>query len=133
MNATFMKILFIAVLISISASVYAQNPQQTPKTPEEVAVEQALKLQTDLKLSDYQLFYVDSILQTNFVGQQQEFEKMRASGMQGQKSYEDVYNKWKAKTEDAFEKILNKEQFEKFLKLSGVPAKERKKRLAKTP
>jgi len=131
MNITFTKILFIAILVALTTSLRAQTQQQEPKTPEEMAIEQALKLQRDLKLSDYQLFYVDSILQTNFVGQQQEFEKMKASGLQSQKSYEDVFNKWKTKTEDAFEKILDKAQFEKFLKLSGVSAKDRKQRLAK--
>ena len=131
MNTTFTKILFIAILVALTTSLRAQTQQQEPKTPEEMAIEQALKLQRDLKLSDYQLFYVDSILQTNFVGQQQEFEKMKASGLQSQKSYEDVFNKWKTKTEDAFEKILDKTQFEKFLKLSGVSAKDRKQRLAK--
>jgi len=131
MNTTFAKILFAAILIVLTTSMYAQNPQQEQKTPEEVAAEQALKLQRDLKLSEYQLFYVDSILQTNFVGQSQEFEKMKASGLQSQKSYQDVYDKWKAKTEDALEKVLDKTQFEKFLKLSGVSAKERKKRLEK--
>jgi len=131
MNTTFAKILFIAILVALTTSLRAQTQQQEPKTPEEMAIEQALKLQRDLKLSDYQLFYVDSILQTNFVGQQQEFERMRASGLQSQKSYEDVFNKWKTKTEDAFEKILDKTQFEKFLKLSGVSAKDRKQRLAK--
>jgi hypothetical protein len=131
MNTTFAKILFIAILVALTSSLRAQTQQQETKTPEETAVEQALKLQRDLKLSDYQLFYVDSILQTNFVGQYQEFEKMKASGLQSQKSYEDVFNKWKTKTEDAFEKILDKTQFEKFLKLSGVSAKDRKQRLAK--
>ena len=131
MNTTFAKILFAAILIALTTSMYAQNMQQAPKTPQEVAMEQALKLQRDLKLSDYQLFYVDSILQTNFVGQQQEFEKMRVSGLQNPKSYEDVFNRWKTLTEDALEKILDRQQFEKFLKISGVPPKERKKRLAK--
>ena len=130
MNATSIKILFVAIFISISAAIYAQNPQQDPKTPEEIAMEQAKRFQENLKLSDYQLFHVDSTLQTNFVGQQQEFEKMRMSGLQSQKSYQDVYDKWRQKTEDAFEKILDRGQFEKFLKLSGMPAKERKKRLA---
>ena len=131
MNTTFIKILFTSFLLALTTSLYAQTQKQEPKTPEEAAVEQALKLQQSLKLSDYQLFYVDSILQANFVGQYQEFEKMKTSGLQSQKSYEDVYNKWKSKTEDAFEKILDKAQFEKFLKLSGVSAKERKQRLAK--
>ena len=130
------KAIIITLLTAISAillcnPVYAQNPQQEPKTPQEVAIEQAIRLQRDLKLSDYQLFYIDSILQTNFTGQQDEFEKMRVSGLQSQKSYEDVFNKWKTRTEDAFEKILDRTQFEKFLKISGVPAKERKRRLAK--
>ena len=131
MSTTSIKILFTAILVILTTLVYAQNPQQEQKTMEEVATEQSLKLQQDLKLSDFQLFYVDSILLANFIGQQQEFEQMRASGLQSQKSYENVYNKWKTKTEDAFEKILDRPQFEKFLKISGVPAKERKKRLAK--
>ena len=131
MKTALIKILFPVILIALAIPAYAQSQQQQPKTPQEAASEQALILQRDLKLSDYQLFYVDSILQTNFVGQDQEFEKMRVSGLQSQKSYEDAYKRWKTKTEDALEKILDRPQFEKFLKLSGVSAKERKKRLAK--
>jgi len=132
MNTTFVKILFVtAILIAIPVLAHAQNPQQEQKSPEEIAIDQALKLQRDLKLSEYQLFFVDSILKANFTGQFQEFENMRSSGLQSQKTYENVFNKWKTQTEDAFEKILDREQFERFLKISGVPAKERKKRLAK--
>ena len=119
MKASKLLILTINVLF-FSPFIYGQNQEQQPqKTPIEVASEQAEKLQKELNLKDYQLFLVDSVLQRNFTDLMKEVESMRVAGIQTRESYKSVEEKWTAKTDNAFEKIFDKEQFIKYLKMGG--------------
>lgn len=104
------------ILCFTSFIVFGQEPE---KTPEQLASEQADRLQKDLDLADHQVFYIDSVLQYNFTGLTKEMEDMRKAGMQSRDSYMNVQKKWGMKTEEAFEKILDNNQFVKYLKLSG--------------
>ncbi len=124
-----LKITLISFLLFLTIFTFAQDPNQVQKTPVEIASEQADRLLRELKLNDYQLFMVDSVLQTNIAGVMDEFERMRKGGMQNPESYRDVQKKWQTKTEDAFEKLLTIEQFDRYLRISGVPSRERKKRI----
>lgn len=84
-----------------------------------MATEQADRLQKDLGLADHQVFFVDSVLQFNFAGLTKEIEEMQKAGIQSRDSYMNAQKKWGLKTEEAFEKILDNDQFLKYLKLSG--------------
>ncbi len=121
--------LLVFCLLAVTSTIDAQTNQPPQKTPVELAAEQADRLQIDLKLNDYQVFLIDSVLQANLTGVTQEFDKMRAGGVQSHDIYREIQIKWRRKTEDAFEKILTRQQFERYLKLSGVSSKERKQRL----
>ncbi|WRQ32394.1 hypothetical protein U5907_07350 [Bacteroidales bacterium MB20-C3-3] len=104
------------ILFFANYSALGQEPQ---KTPLEMASEQADRLQRDLKLADHQLFYIDSILQYNFQALTNEIEEMKKAGLQSRDTYFNAQKKWGQKTEEAFEKILDKEQFIRYLKISG--------------
>lgn len=123
----FTTAIFLSLLLSIS--VKGQEPPQ--KSPSQIASEQADRYHKDLKLNDYQLFIIDSVLQTNLNGVTNEFERMKKGGMQNPESYREVQKRWQAKTDDAFERVLTLEQFDRYLKLSGMPNKERKAKIAK--
>ncbi len=125
---TKLKIFLTLIMLMTSMFSFAQNQSQEKKDPIKIAAEQADKLQLDLKLEYHQHFLVDSVLQKNISGVMQEFELMQRSGMQNPDSYREVQLKWVKKTEDAFEKILTPSQFDRYLKISGVSSKERKKR-----
>lgn len=125
------KIFSLLISLLIFSPAFSQNNPPPQKSPIEIAAEQADRLQIDLKLNDYQTFLADSILQANIAGVTEEFERMRVGGMQNPDSYREVQNKWRTKTEDAFEKFMTFEQFDRYLRISGVSAKERKKRLEK--
>ncbi|PKO96128.1 MAG: hypothetical protein CVU12_06770 [Bacteroidetes bacterium HGW-Bacteroidetes-7] len=125
------KIFSLLIALLIFSPAFSQNNPPPQKSPVEIAAEQADRLQIDLKLNDYQTFLADSILQANIAGVTEEFERMRAGGMQNPDSYREVQNKWRTKTEDAFEKFMTFEQFDRYLRISGVSTKERKKRLEK--
>jgi len=124
----YIKSVSIVITLLICIHANAQTQPQEKKNPVEIAAEQADKLQLDLKLNHKQHFLADSVLQKNIAGVMEEFEKMQKGGMQNPESYREVQMKWFKKTEDAFEKFMTPEQFERYLKISGVSSKERKKR-----
>ncbi len=124
-----LKIFTLVPALFVIFTATAQTNQQPQKSPVEIAAEQANRLQIDLKLNDYQTFLADSVLQSNIDGVTKEFERMKAGGMQNPDSYRDVQEKWRKKTEDAFGKFMTLEQFDRYLRITGVPSKERKKRI----
>lgn len=114
-------------LLLITTSAFAQNQQEEKqKTPVEMAAIQADKFQLDYGLTDAQTFLIDSVLQTNFTGLYQAFDKMKAGGVQSQESYRAVQEMWMKKTEDAFKKIFTPEQYLKYEKMTGLYAKRMK-------
>lgn len=130
MKIKFPRIVLTLLAISISITVTAQNQEQKQKTPVEIASEQADRFQRDLKLNDYQVFKVDSILQHNLSGVMAQFEQMKKGGLQNPESYREVQKNWQTKTDDAFEALFTLEQFDRYLKISGMSNKERKKKIA---
>ena len=98
-------------------SAYAQ--QQEEKTPEEIAIEQANKLEVDLKLNSTQVFYVDSVLRHNYAELQAEIDNARARGSQDQNTYKTINDKWMFRTFDAFKVILDEQQYIRYLKMMG--------------
>lgn len=119
MKASKLLILTVTILF-FSPLIYGQNQEQPPqKSPVELASEQADKLQRDLNLKDYQLFLVDSVLQRNFTDLTAKVDEMRVAGIQARESYKTVQDLFAAKIDDAFEKIFDKDQFQKYLKMSG--------------
>ena len=108
--------LTIAAMLSFN-SAYAQ--QQEEKTPEEIAIEQANKLEVDLKLNSTQVFYVDSVLRHNYAELQAEIDNARARGSQDQNTYKTINDKWMFRTFDAFKVILDEQQYIRYLKMMG--------------
>ena len=116
-----MKYLFTCIFalaaLLCSTQLSAQQPEQ--KSPEEMAIDEANKLETQLMLDGAQLFYVDSILRHNFIGLSDEMEALRARGSQDIGTYNTVREKWIQKTMDAFKAILSEQQYIKYLKYLG--------------
>lgn len=113
----------LSCIIAIAAfcccnTLYAQE-QEEQKTPEEMAIIEADKLEKELLLSGSQLFYVDSILRHNFVGLGDDMAALRARGSQDMESYKTTREKWIQKTIDAFKGILDEQQYIKYLKYLG--------------
>ena len=101
-----------------SSNAYAQQ-QEEQKSPEEMAIIEADKLEKELLLSGTQLFYVDSILRANFVGLGDDMAALRARGSQDIDSYNTTREKWIQKTIDAFKIVLDEQQYIKYLKYLG--------------
>ncbi len=122
------KSILLLLTLMVTFSLFAQD-QPPRKSPIELAAEQAERFQEELDLNHYQVFMVDSILQTNLAAVSKEFEEMQKGGMQNPESYRAVQKKWQKKTDDAFVKILTIEQFDRYLRITGVSGKERKRRI----
>ena len=95
----------------------AQDPQQ--KSPEEMAIEQANKLEKELNLNSTQLFYMDSILRHNLTEMYAEIEFARERGSQDQQTYKTLSEKLMQKTFNALKGVLDEQQYIRYLKMMG--------------
>lgn len=99
------------------SSTFAQ--EQPEKTPEEYAIEEAIKLEEVLGLNGAQMFYVDSILRHNYVGLYEDIEKMRLRGGQDMQSFQTMQEKWQQHTLDAMKAHLDEQQYIRYLRHIG--------------
>ena len=106
--------------------------QQKERTPEEIASQEAERLETLLGLEGWQVFYVDSILQNNYSHMLAELYGLRDSKVENVDLYVSVRDKWNQLTYDAFSKVFNEDQWNRYLKSgAGKEMKLRQKRAAK--
>lgn len=117
MREAFVCILAIAALFFTNPLAAQQQEEQ--KTPEEMAILEAEKLETELNLTGTQLFYVDSILRANFNSLSEDMEALRGRGSQDLDSYTTTREKWIQKTIDAFKLVLDEQQYIRYLKYLG--------------
>lgn len=116
MKHTLSCFLTVAALFFFNA-VFAQ--EQPQKSPEEMAIEEANRLEKELDLSSTQTFYLDSILRHNFEGMFEDLENLKARGSQDADTYKAVSEKWVQKTIDALKPVLEEQQYIKYLKIIG--------------
>lgn len=118
-----MKVFYLFTLIALFIitpfSSFAQNTEEKPKSTQEMASEEADRLQKILNLEDYQVFFVDSTLQHDIKCMMEELETMQKSGMQDFRSFQQVQEKWMTQFESAYKKIFTPEQWDKYLKSTG--------------
>lgn len=109
-------IVFALLLSGLSAA--AQEQEKTP-TAEEVAATESERLEKLLQLEDWQVFYVDSTLQHDFVGMENELKKMQEAKVGNYNLYLEIQDQWYIRIENSFKKYFNESQWKKFLK-SGM-------------
>ncbi len=120
-------ILFALVLLLLTPStILLAQDKEKEKTVEQMAAEEAERLEKQLKLEPHQTFYVDSILQHDMNAMKTEMEEMKRSGMQEASSYRAVQEKWRKQIEVAYEKFFTPEQWQAYLKMTGQSKKRRK-------
>ncbi|MGN0195801.1 MAG: hypothetical protein ACI4AE_05020 [Candidatus Cryptobacteroides sp.] len=124
--ATVLSLIFIS-----QGSVHAQNSQQQ-KTPEELAANEADRLERLLDLEGWQVFYVDSTLQHDFAALTAEVKMLQDSKVDNLSLYQSVQDKWWDKIDASYRKIFTDEQWAKYLKNGALKnQKARAKRKAK--
>ncbi len=129
-----MKFFVTLALFLLPLGVFAQQmseEEQAKKLAE--AIEQEVDHHAqNLDLEDWQIFYVDSILNTNYKGMMDELAVLNKSKVSNADLFVMAQDKWLEKTYVAFQKILNEEQWAKYLKSGAARDKKaRDKREAK--
>ncbi|MBE6224856.1 MAG: hypothetical protein E7122_06485 [Bacteroidales bacterium] len=108
--------LTIAALLCFNNAIAQEQPE---KSPEEMAIEEAERLEQELKLSGTQMFYVDSILRHDFVLMYEDVEALKQRGSQDMNTYKAVSEKWIQKICNALKPYLDEQQYIRYLKLIG--------------
>lgn len=117
----------LTVLLALAAFSAAAQEQLTPEQREKQLYENIQKqvddLTESLKLEDWQVFYLDSILVNNFTAMSAEFEEMSKNRVSSQDLYVFIQDKWMEETYNAVHKILDDNQWQKYLKQGAAKAK----------
>jgi hypothetical protein len=132
------KILFAAICLLISfGTALAQQQQMTPEEKEKKMTEfiqqQVERLERSLELEDWQSFYADSILTHDYHALQEELDALQEAKVSNTDLYTQTSDKWADRIYDAMHKILNEDQWAKYLKQGAAREKKaRDKRRART-
>lgn len=131
------KILFavLAMFFSMEAT-FAQQQQMSPEEKEkkmdEFIQKEIEKLESNLKLEDWQVFYTDSILNHDYRAMQKELDELQEAKVSSNDLYIQANDKWAEKIYNAMHKVLNEEQWARYNKGdAGRAKKARDKRKAK--
>ncbi len=116
----------------LAAPLVAQTPDEQEKKLYNWVQEEVDRYETTLELEYWQVFYVDSILTHNYGELGRELSQMSRAKVSNSDLFVQTQDKWNERTYEAFRKVLNDEQWEKYLK-SGASRdkKARDKRAAK--
>lgn len=117
-----------ALLLSIAS--YAQ--QQEELDFYELAEKETERLQRTVKLEDWQLFYVDSVLVHDYMAMNEDLQRLQANKVSNSSIYQGIQDKWMEQIDHAFRKFFTDEQWAAYLKQGAAKAqKARAKRAAK--
>ena len=131
------KILFAALAMFFSmGATFAQQQQMSPEEKEkkmdEFIQKEIEKLESNLRLEDWQVFYTDSILNHDYRAMQEELDGLQEAKVSSMDLYTKANDKWAEKIYVAMQRVLNEEQWEKYNKGgAGRAKKARDKRMAK--
>lgn len=125
--------LLAAFLFPLCAFAQSKGSPQDEEKQMRKAIDASIEnLTTLLKLEDWQVFYVDSIMTHDYEAMTQEINVLRDAKMSNQDAYIMVQDKWSEKMYQAFRGIFNDEQWTKYLKSgAGREKKARDKRALK--
>lgn len=127
-----MKKTLTICLLFLSICSFAQgqkNEKEREKQFREMIEKEVQRYEDVLKLEDWQVFYADSVLTTNYTGMQDEIKSMSESKVSNSDLYTLAVDKWQEKTYQAFRVFLTDEQWAKYLKTgAGKAKKDRDKR-----
>ena len=130
------RLLYSAFCIFLAFPLLAQNQKTLSPEEEEQKFFEFIQNSVEryerlLKLEDWQVFDVDSILTHNNTAIKDECKALQDRKVSNYELYYDVQDKWNEATYQAFRKILNDEQWKKYLKSGAKKEKKaRDKKLA---
>ena len=125
------SILLCAVLsagfsLSLAAQEMTADEKKAEKDFHDSVEREIDRLTSLLKLEDWQVFYVDSILNHDYKAMQAELRVLQEQKVSNTDMYYDIQYKWQDKIYEAYEKLFDENQWAKYLK-SGA-ARDKKAR-----
>jgi len=115
------------VALSISIGAMAQEtPQDKDKMLRENIDKTLERYEKTLELEYWQVFYMDSILTHDYSAMMAELEEKSKAKVENSTIYQKVQDKWNEQIYNSIHKILNEEQWNKYLKQGA--AREKKAR-----
>lgn len=116
--------LMLTLAVLTSATVLRAQNEEEEKTPEDMATEEANRLERLLKLEPHQTFFIDSILQHDMRAMHDEIEALRTSGTQEYTAYKQVQDRWVDQIDSSYRKILTEYQYMIYRRDIGKLSKE---------
>ena len=128
------KFFWILALSFLSFGAFAQN--QSPEEEEKQlrkAIDAQIENYTDLlKLEDWQIFYLDSILTNDFSAMMAELKELSQAKVSNQDAYMIVQDKWSEQIYNSLKGVFDENQWAKYEKSGAARDKKaRDKRAAK--
>ena len=125
-------VLFAGFQAGLASQEMSAEEKKAEKEFYESIQREVERLEGILKLEDWQVFYVDSIMTHDYKAMQEELNDLRSKKVSNTDMYYDIQDKWQEKMYVAFEKIFDENQWAKYLKSGAArDKKNRDKRLAK--
>jgi len=119
-------VLFAGFSLSLSAQEMTADEKKAEKDFHDSVEREIDRLTSLLKLEDWQVFYVDSILNHDYKAMQAELKVLQEQKVSNTDMYYDIQYKWQDKIYEAYEKLFDENQWAKYLK-SGA-ARDKKNR-----
>lgn len=126
--------ILVTFLVSafFSVGLFAQSQDSKEPSMEDIASQEADRLGDLLKLADWQIFYVDSTLQHDYVALDAELKELQKSKVSNSDIYISIQDKWMQQIYDTFQKLFDEDQWNAYLKSGAAKQqKARDKRQAK--
>lgn len=123
----FFSLMLSALLACSATALHAQDQEE--KTPEEMALEEADRLEEMLTLLPHQTFFIDSILQHDMRAMHDELQQLQMSGTREYVAFKQVRDKWVAQIDSAYKKVLTYDQWMQYCRSTGKLSKEELKAL----
>lgn len=125
-------VLFSGFSLSLSAQEMSAEEKKAEKDFHDSVEREIDRLTHLLDLEDWQIFYVDSIMNHDYKAMQAEMKELQQRKVSNTDMYYDIQYKWQDKIYEAYEKVFNEEQWAKYLKNGAArDKKNRDKRRAK--
>ena len=135
MNYKSKKFFGITILLLLPLWLGAQVPQNDEEELKQLreAVDRQVDNYTNLlKLEDWQVFYLDSILTHDFDAMRLELKDLRDAKISNADAYTRAQDKWAEQIYNSLQGVFNEEQWAKYLKTGAARDKKaRDKRAAK--
>ncbi len=116
---------FLLLPLCLSAQQVQDEEEEIKQMRE--AIDQEIDERTAaLKLEDWQIFYMDSILTHDYDAMRVEMKALRDAKVSNSSFYTAVQDKWAEQVYQSFHKILNEDQWAKYLR--GGASRDKKAR-----